>query len=101
MILVYTYSNFRKNGDFFVSDFTDTADYWLYIYETEDFKAQIAELWREIRPLYLQIHAYVRRRLRKKYGEKIVSKKGPIPAHLLGKGIRFDYHKLAYLLFHQ
>ena len=38
----------------------------------------------ELKPFYLQIHAYVRRQLRKKYGEKIVSKDGPIPGHLLG-----------------
>jgi hypothetical protein len=37
-----------------------------------------------VKPLYLQLHAYVRRELRKKYGEDIVSKDGPIPAHLLG-----------------
>lgn len=41
-------------------------------------------LWQELKPLYLQLHAYVRRELRKKYGEDIVSKDGPIPAHLLG-----------------
>lgn len=41
-------------------------------------------LWQQLKPLYLQLHAYVRRELRKKYGESVVSKDGPIPAHLLG-----------------
>ena len=31
-----------------------------------------------------QLHCYVRRKLSKKYGDKVVPKTGPIPAHLLG-----------------
>lgn len=57
---------------------------WQTDYEVDDFEAQLAKLWEDIKPLYLQIHAYVRKRLRDKYGEEIVSAKGPIPAHLLG-----------------
>lgn len=34
--------------------------------------------------MYEQIHAFVRRHLRQKYGEDVVPAKGPIPAHLLG-----------------
>ncbi|KAF2896394.1 hypothetical protein ILUMI_09783 [Ignelater luminosus] len=66
-----------------LNNFTDTADYWLYGYEAADFKDQVKKLWEQLRPLYLQIHAYVRTKLRERYGD-IVSEKGPIPAHLLG-----------------
>lgn len=66
-----------------LNNFTNNAEYWLESFETADFKEQIEELWQQIRPLYLQIHAYVRHQLRKKYGD-VVSEKGPIPAHLLG-----------------
>ncbi|XP_066583828.1 angiotensin-converting enzyme-like [Prorops nasuta] len=66
-----------------LNNFPDTAAYWMKDYEADDFPEQIEELWQQLRPLYLQIHAYVRRELRKKYGENIVSKDGPIPAHLL------------------
>ena len=38
----------------------------------------------DLKPLHMQIHAYVRRQLRKKYGDNVVSKDGLIPAHLLG-----------------
>ena len=48
------------------------------------FKMILESLWVELRPLYLQLHAYVRRQLRLQYGENIVSKDGPIPAHLFG-----------------
>jgi peptidyl-dipeptidase A len=37
-----------------------------------------------VRPLYLSLHAYVRWKLREKYGPDVVPEKGPIPAHLLG-----------------
>lgn len=57
---------------------------WLDGYEMDDFEEQIDQLWQKVRPLYLQLHAYVRRKLREKYGEKLISKRGPIPAHLLG-----------------
>ncbi|XP_068081590.1 angiotensin-converting enzyme isoform X1 [Anabrus simplex] len=67
-----------------LNNFTDTSQYWLKDYETEDFQEQVAELWEQLRPLYTQLHAYVRRRLREQYGETVVSNKGPIPAHLLG-----------------
>lgn len=70
-----------------LNNFTNNAEYWLESYETSDIKEQIEELWQQIRPLYLQIHAYVRHQLRKKYGD-IVSEKGPIPVHLLGMFLR-------------
>lgn len=42
-------------------------------------------MWRELEPLYLNLHAYVRRALYKKYGGERINLKGPIPAHLLGE----------------
>jgi len=53
-------------------------------YEDETFEQQLEDIFAEIRPLYLQIHGYVRYRLRKHYGESVVSETGPIPMHLLG-----------------
>nr|CAD7196975.1 unnamed protein product [Timema douglasi] len=65
-------------------DFTDTTEYWLMDYESPDFQKQVVRLWEQIEPLYKELHAYVRRKLRETYGEEIVSRNGPIPAHLLG-----------------
>ncbi|OAD56126.1 Angiotensin-converting enzyme, partial [Eufriesea mexicana] len=67
-----------------LNNYSDNAAYWMKDYEADDFPEQIEALWQQLKPLYLQLHAYVRRELRKKYGENIVSKDGPIPAHLLG-----------------
>ncbi|XP_023310931.1 angiotensin-converting enzyme-like [Anoplophora glabripennis] len=66
-----------------LNNFSDTSEYWLYDYEDPNFKDDIQNLWEQLKPIYLQIHAYVRFKLRQKYGD-IVSEKGPIPAHLLG-----------------
>src|SRR6185436_10856135 len=38
----------------------------------------------QVRPLYLSLHAYVRKKLRETYGPDVVPERGPIPAHLLG-----------------
>jgi hypothetical protein len=35
-------------------------------------------------PYYLELHAYVRRKLYDVYGPDVVDLEGPIPAHLLG-----------------
>lgn len=40
-------------------------------------------IFEEIRPLYQQIHAYVRNALRSKFGD-LISPTGPIPMHVLG-----------------
>ncbi|KAG6454446.1 hypothetical protein O3G_MSEX008728 [Manduca sexta] len=67
-----------------LNGYDSVAEWWLGEYEEEDSEDQFAALWAQIKPLYEQIHAYVRRHLRLKYGEDVVSARGPIPAHLLG-----------------
>ncbi|EDO34063.1 predicted protein, partial [Nematostella vectensis] len=47
-----------------------------------DFTAVIKKLWTDVKPLYKELHAYVRFQLKKKYAG--MSGSGPIPAHLLG-----------------
>ncbi|XP_063230814.1 angiotensin-converting enzyme-like [Bacillus rossius redtenbacheri] len=67
-----------------LNNFTDNAEYWLTDYEANDFPEQVDRLWKQLEPLYKQLHAYVRRKLREAYGDEVVSARGPIPAHLLG-----------------
>jgi peptidyl-dipeptidase A len=50
----------------------------------DDFARELDRLWEQVRPLYVSLHAYVRARLREKYGASVVPASGPIPAHLLG-----------------
>src|SRR4026209_976037 len=49
----------------------------------DEFTNELDRLGDQVRPLYLKLHAFVRMKLREKYGA-IVPEKGPIPAHLLG-----------------
>lgn len=65
------------------NNFTTTAEYWNDDFEVSDFEDQVANLLKQIEPLYKQLHAYVRKRLGQHYSQ-IVKSKGPIPAHLLG-----------------
>lgn len=68
-----------------LAGYDTVAEWWLSYYEAKDSEEQFALLWKQVKPLYEQIHAYVRRHLRLKYGENVVSAKGPIPAHLLSE----------------
>ncbi|XP_032430113.1 angiotensin-converting enzyme [Xiphophorus hellerii] len=63
---------------------SDNGAFWRSLYETPTFEEDLEALWKELEPLYLNVHAYVRRALYKKYGSDSINLKGPIPAHLLG-----------------
>jgi peptidyl-dipeptidase A len=66
--------------------FADTGALWRSGYDMppEEFSRELDRLWEQVKPLYEQLHAYVRWKLREKYGAAVVPEKGPIPAHLLG-----------------
>ncbi len=66
--------------------FADTGALWRARYDMppDDFAAELDRLWLQVRPLYLSLHTYVRRRLREHYGATEVPAHGPIPADLLG-----------------
>ncbi|UYV61424.1 ACE [Cordylochernes scorpioides] len=64
--------------------FNDRGELWREPFESLTFEDDMAEQWEIIRPFYLEMHAYVRMKLVKFYGEKVVKPDGPIPAHLLG-----------------
>ena len=65
--------------------FADTGAMWRSKYDLapDAFAAELDRLWDQVRPLYVSLHAYMRMKLRQRYGA-IVPEKGPIPAHLLG-----------------
>ncbi|HTL29628.1 MAG TPA: M2 family metallopeptidase, partial [Tepidisphaeraceae bacterium] len=65
--------------------FKDTGAMWRSKYDMapDDYAKELDRLWTQVRPLYLKLHAYVRMKLREKYGD-LVPANGPIPAYLLG-----------------
>jgi peptidyl-dipeptidase A len=66
--------------------FDDVADMWKSAYDmpADAFEAETDRLYAQMKPLYEQLHCYARRKLNRLYGDKVVAKTGPIPAHLLG-----------------
>lgn len=70
----------RDNG------FDDTGSSWRYSnYEMDkELITMVDELYEEIKPLYAQLHAYVRKKLIGAYPDHNIDPEGPIPAHILG-----------------
>ncbi|XP_045110504.1 angiotensin-converting enzyme-like isoform X5 [Portunus trituberculatus] len=65
-----------------LNNFSDAGEMWRDKYETPAFEAAMEDLYKEVRPLYLLIHAYVRRRLRQHYPQ--IEPRGALPACVLG-----------------
>jgi peptidyl-dipeptidase A len=82
------YARYAELGDKGAKEigFSDMGALWRSGYDMSpaDFEADIERLWQEVKPLYDDLHCYVRSRLRKKYGKDKVPEKAPIPAQLLG-----------------
>lgn len=66
-----------------LNNFTSGAELWLSEYEDPTIERQLENIFEEIRPLYQQLHAYVRHALKEKFGD-LVTDDGLIPMHLLG-----------------
>nr|XP_014345475.1 PREDICTED: angiotensin-converting enzyme-like [Latimeria chalumnae] len=75
-----TISNIAYQRD----NFSDTGDFWRSWYESSEFENDLEKIYQQLEPLYLNLHAFVRRKLYQRYGAKYINLRGPIPAHLLG-----------------
>ena len=66
--------------------YADVGAMWRSGYDmpADDFAKLTDKLWLEVKPLYDELHTYVRTQLNKKYGDGVQSKTGPIRADLLG-----------------
>nr|XP_012299551.1 angiotensin-converting enzyme isoform X1 [Aotus nancymaae] len=64
--------------------FSDTGAYWRSWYNSPTFEDDLEQLYQQLEPLYLNLHAFVRRALHRRYGDRYINLRGPIPAHLLG-----------------
>ena len=75
--------------------FADNGAMWRSKYDMppDAFAQELDRLWEQVRPLYLSLHAYVRNRLREKYGD-LVPARGPIPAQLLGNMWAQDWENI-------
>ncbi|XP_047437247.1 angiotensin-converting enzyme 2 [Mugil cephalus] len=83
-----------KNEAAKLNGFEDYGAYWRYNYETigedgefkytrDDLMNDVRSIYKQIMPLYKELHAYVRAKLMEVYPNHIEAN-GPLPAHLLG-----------------
>lgn len=66
--------------------YADLGAMWRSNYDmpADKFAKELDRLWGQVKPLYDDLHCYVRTELGKTYGEDKVPQDQPIPAHLLG-----------------
>jgi peptidyl-dipeptidase A len=66
-------------------NFKNTGDLWRAAYDMppEAFEKETDRLWQQVKPLYDDLHCYVRGKLSKKYAGKF-PEDGTVPAHVLG-----------------
>ena len=66
--------------------YKDTGDLWRAGYDMtpQQFSDELESTWKQLQPLYAELHAYVRFKLVQKYGAAAQRPDGLIPAHLLG-----------------
>jgi len=66
--------------------YKDLGAMWRSNYDMtpDEFAIELDRLWGQVKPLYDDLHCYVRAELGKEYGEDKVPQDGPIPSHLLG-----------------
>lgn len=66
--------------------YADVGALWRsgYDMDPDEFAATTDRLWKQVEPLYLALHTYVRWKLNEKYGDTVQPKTGPIRADLLG-----------------
>ena len=80
--------------------FADTGALWRSKYDMppKDMAAEVDRLWGQVRPLYEQLHCYVRGKLSAHYGKGVVPPTGPLPAHVLGNMWAQDWSNVASLV---
>jgi peptidyl-dipeptidase A len=66
--------------------YADLGAMWRSGYDmpADDFAREMDRLWLQVKPLYDQLHCYVRAELHEHYGAKVQPAQGPIRADLLG-----------------
>nr|XP_033806114.1 angiotensin-converting enzyme 2 isoform X2 [Geotrypetes seraphini] len=76
-------NGYHDYGDYWRGNY-ETYDTGSYSYSRDDLKRDVERTFKEIQPLYRELHAYVRDRLYDLYGPKYISRTGCLPANLLG-----------------
>ncbi|XP_064079471.1 angiotensin-converting enzyme-like [Macrobrachium nipponense] len=70
-------NGFNDTGRLWIDPYTDAE------YTGDDFLSEVAALWNQTKPFYVNLRAYVFHKLKEKYGDDITTD-DLIPAHILG-----------------
>ncbi|XP_050407171.1 angiotensin-converting enzyme [Patella vulgata] len=73
-----------SNEAIVANGYEDTGAYWRSWYDTPTFEEDLVDLFETLKPLYVNLHAYTRNKLKEFYGADKFPSTGQIPAHLLG-----------------
>ncbi|XP_067848526.1 angiotensin-converting enzyme 2 isoform X2 [Heptranchias perlo] len=76
-------NGYQDYGDYWRGNY-ETHDEGVYGYSRENLVTDVEQLLKEVMPLYKELHAYVRAKLRDTFGPERISSTGCLPAHLLG-----------------
>lgn len=78
-------------------DVSDASEMWKFPYESPSFRFELEDAWEQIKPLYEQLHAYVRKKLRDLYGPERISREAPLPAHILGCNYNIIFNVISFI----
>lgn len=80
--------------------FGDLGELWRSNYDMgpEELSAETERLWEQVKPLYDELHCFVRSRLQDTYGADKIPSDGPIPAHVTGNMWAQDWSYLYSML---
>lgn len=67
-----------------LNGFEEYGELWRFAYEDPHFVENIKNIWKNVEPLYDQLHEYTRHKLLDLYGDEMDENDPLIPAHLLG-----------------
>ncbi|XP_062535785.1 angiotensin-converting enzyme-like [Armigeres subalbatus] len=67
-----------------LNGYADYGELWRARYDDSDLRGTLEKLWKEVEPLYNELHTYVRFKLLDLYGDKMDRSNEKIPAHILG-----------------
>jgi peptidyl-dipeptidase A len=81
-----------------LNGFPDNGAYWRSWYESDTFRQDCENLWQQLKPLYQQLHAYVRRKLQERYPTEPFPAEGHIPAHITGNMWAQDWNNIESLV---
>ena len=81
-----------------LNGFRDASKMKVDVYESDTFMEEMEATWQGLKPLYSQLHAYVRNKLVERYGGQVVSATGALPAHLLGNMWAQSWNNIADML---